>query len=156
MEKEYVKNRTSDNARNYFASVDALFSIANLSCKYAVEYADIIYTDSLIGNVKYLFSKKSRENCDSFIAAINDMERSYNGESQSLINNYLNRLDAEHHDIYNILMGESDPVGVTGISFVNKNITIGIKDEYIYSVGIVNVEPKNVSDGTLWEVHTAL
>ena len=149
MEKEYVKNRTSDNARNYFASIDALFSIAELSCKYAVEYADIIYTDSLIGNVKYLFSKKSRENCDSFISAINDIERSYNSESQSLINNYLNGLDAEHHDIYNILMGESDPVGVTGISFVNKDITIGIKDEYIYSAGIVEVEPKNATNKIL-------
>lgn len=46
-------------------------------------------------------------------------------------------------------MGESDPVGVTGISFVNKDITIGIKDEYIYSAGIVEVEPKNATNKIL-------
>lgn len=150
MEEVYLTNSTEENAKKYFASIDALFTVAELSCDYASDYGDIIYTDSLVGQIQYLFSEEARENFDTYVSSIASIKKIYEQEQQSLINNYLSNLEYEYPDIYARLMGEEiSYIKVSGIEFTDDELIVGLEDDYIYNVGIPDVYPQNATDRTI-------
>lgn len=151
MENEYVKNPIEQNAKNYFSALDALFSAAALSCDYASNYGDIIYSDSLVGQVQCLFSKKARENYKTYISSIDSIKKIYEQEQQSLINNYLSNLEYEYPMIYAALTGKEEIsyINVSGIEFIDDELIIGLEDDYIYNVGTPKVYPENATDRTV-------
>ena len=46
--KAYLDDMSVDNAKDYLSSVDALFATAYLSGRFAQEYADILYGDTIV------------------------------------------------------------------------------------------------------------
>lgn len=91
----FQKNKTSANAKNYLASIDTLFATARLSCKFGLEYADILYKDAALGWVA--ISKKSYS---KFVSDIKSMQKIYADEQKKLIKNYLTSLKDDHPSIY--------------------------------------------------------
>lgn len=55
--KNYVSNRTSENAKNYLLSINVLFNSYDLGCEYASGLGKIIYEKALIGKAFYGKSK---------------------------------------------------------------------------------------------------
>lgn len=93
--KTYLKNRTSVNAENYFAAIDALFATANLSCKFGVEYADILYQDAALG-----WTAISNKSYTKFLSDIKLIQKTYADEQKSLVRNYLASLKVDYPAIY--------------------------------------------------------
>lgn len=97
--KTYLKKRTSANAENYFAAIDALFATANLSCKFGIEYADILYKDAALG-----WTAIRKKSYDKFISDIKSIQKTYADEKKSLVRNYLASLKADYPEIYKIII----------------------------------------------------
>lgn len=101
--KTYMKKRTSVNAKNYFAAIDALFATANLSCKFGVEYADILYQDAALG-----WTAISNKCYTKFLSDIKSIQKTYAGEQKSLDRNYLSRMKADYPAIYKTIISVQD------------------------------------------------
>ncbi len=114
MGSAYLSNKSTELSENYFASIEVLFSAANLSCKFAEDYGKILYEESALGWVAI-----SEANYQSYINSVKSIERDFKEQEGNLFNCYLAELEEDYPDIYAILMGLNtpDPIPVTGIAF---------------------------------------
>ena len=144
----YQNNKTSQNAKNYIASVDTIFSIASLSCDFAKSYGSIIYDDALIGKLV-----NHAKDIDHFYATIERTKEDYNGIHKILTNSYQARLEADYPDLYKIIMGvedekeeKQDGIAVTGISFLNDKMTLILDESALYFVEKPVIIPANAAN----------
>lgn len=101
--RTYLKKRTSVNAENYLASIDALFATANLSCKFGIEYADILYQDAALG-----WTAISNKSYTKFLSDIKSIQKTYADEQKSLVRNYLASLKVDFPAIYKTIVLAQD------------------------------------------------
>ena len=139
----YLTNKSTQNADNYFAAVDALYSAGYLSCDFAKDYGKILYEDAALGWIGI-----SKVDYEQYINSVQSIKKIYEDQENSLKNSYLAELEYDYPEIYEILMGtdESEQVAVTGISFDYEEITIGLKDTYIVGIKKPNVLPSNATN----------
>ena len=104
-EKAYQKNKTDQNAENYFEAVDAIFAIASLSCDFATEYGEILYEDAFVGKIF-----KKTEDKEHYYKTISQTKNSYQNIHKIVANNYLYQLKDDNPKAYNIIMGIEDVV----------------------------------------------
>ena len=142
----YLNDRTTENAENYFAAIDALFAASDLSCKFAEDYAKILYEDTAIGWITI-----NKQNYSEYMNSVKLIKGDFEAHRDSLSFNYLNDLNYNYPDIYKILMGleEEDPISVTGILFEKDEIVIGLEDSYIYNVGGITIEPYDATNQSI-------
>lgn len=143
MGKTYLQNPSTMNAENYFAAVDALFSTADLSCKFASDYGKILYQDTALGWLTI-----SKANYTQYMSSVNSIRNIYEQQQSSLLNNYFAALECNYPDIYAVLTGSEDnePVAVTGIQFDYDEMTIGMEDLIITGIKKPVISPSNASN----------
>ena len=124
----YLGSKTIPNARNYFASIDAIYTAYRISCDFAQEYADILYKDASLGWIgisaaDYNGYSKSVANIKQDVI---ELETMLEGSAKV-------ELEGEYPDIYNILFGDHfNSIHVTGIAFEQDELTWGTKDTLLY------------------------
>lgn len=159
MGEDYLSNKSTRTAENYFASIEALFSAADLSCGFAEDYGKILYKDSSLGWLTI-----SEANYQSYTNSVKSIRNSYNEQQESLFNNYLAELESDYPDIYASLMGLNtpDPIPVTGIAFdydtdkiwLDMLLLPTVKKPVIYPVNATNKKVTYTSsDPTILDVN---
>lgn len=145
MGNTYLNNKSTVNAENYFASIDALFSGLYLSCDFAKEYAEILYGDATLTK---LWADICKVDYKGFLASVQDIKNIYQSDEKSLINLYKNDLEADYPDIYNILFGNASEeyIAVTGISFTKDSMVVGLNDDYFYFMEKPTISPANATN----------
>ena len=135
----FVNNKTNFNANVLFSSIDALYVLYDLSCDYAKKYADIIYSESLVGpflNDQYHYNE--------YLELVEDLRAQNNTwYSFTIQKSYLDYLSGDYPDIYEALIGEieeKDIVHVSGIAFLKSSVEWGLNDD-ILNYGTAYVTP---------------
>lgn len=102
--KIYSKKKTTENAKNYIAAIDALFSTANMSCNFGTEYANILYKDAALGWIAI-----SNHSYSKFLSEVKSIQKTYLNEQKSLVKNFLVSLKEDYPSIYKtIILGQNN------------------------------------------------
>lgn len=91
----YSSERTADNARFLFATVDAYFQTIYLSCDLAREWGRIINEDSAIG-----WLTVNNQGYDEYMQTIKSVKESIKGDELAITCVIKNELYENHNDIY--------------------------------------------------------
>ena len=106
-EKKYIDNPTEENALLYFAASDMLYQEYDLSCDFAKEYADIIFTDNISSVIAKVFTGEN-EDYNSFLKSIERI-REYNDDARDDFNDgYLICLMEDYPILYEKLKEEDE------------------------------------------------
>jgi hypothetical protein len=145
MGNTYSNNKSTENASNYFAAIDALYSAADLSCEFAEKYAKILYEDTALGWLTI-----SNANYQNYMNSVKNIQECCEDNQKTLYTSYLCELEYDYPDIYEILFSTNDedvdPVAVTGISFSRESMTISTNKNNIYMVDTPTITPSNATN----------
>ncbi|MCM1256943.1 MAG: leucine-rich repeat protein [Roseburia sp.] len=122
----YKSSRTKENAGSYLASVEALYIASQLSCDFAISYADVIYKDAAVGGILLIFKQSTYE---EYTSAVQGIKHVYKVSQNTFFNEYLYQLEVDYPEIY-ATFGEAK-AQATGMHFEMDEITVGLEDAYI-------------------------
>lgn len=74
----YLSNKSTQNADNYFAALDALFSAGYLSCDFAEDYAKILYEDATLG-----WTSISKVDYEQYVSSVKSIKKIYENEEKT-------------------------------------------------------------------------
>lgn len=141
--KIYSEKKTTENAKNYIAAIDALFSTANMSCNLGTEYADILYKDAALG-----WTAISKKSYSKFLSEVRSIQKTYLNEQKSLAKNYLVSLKEDYPSIYKTaILGQNNKNSETKVQKDSekekkkeqtKEKTISTKDQRTWGKAYVN------------------
>lgn len=139
--KIYSKKKTTENAKNYIAAIDALFSTANMSCNFGTEYADILYKDAALGWIAI-----SNQSYSKFLTEVKSIQRTYLNEQKSLVKNFLVCLKEDYPSIYKtVILGQNNKNSESKVQKDSekkkeqtKDKTISTKDQKTWGKAYVN------------------
>ncbi len=129
--QQFRANKTEENAKILFSSIELFFNTYDLSCDFANDMAKIVYTKGIV-NIFQDNSQKYNEITNS----IRNIRRYAAEAYDSLINTYwLADLEYEHPDIYEAMVKQNEYeeymktfVAVTGVKFPMHEIEVGLED----------------------------
>jgi len=129
--QQFRANKTEENAKILFSSIELFFNTYDLSCDFANDMAKIVYTKGIV-NVFLDNSDKYNEITNS----IRNIRRYAAEAYDNLIKFYwLADLEYEHPDIYETMVKQNEYeeymktfVAVTGVKFPMHEIEIGLED----------------------------
>lgn len=139
--KIYSKKKTTENAKNYIAAIDALFSTANMSCNFGTEYADILYKDAALGWIAI-----SNQSYSKFLTEVKSIQKTYLNEQKSLVKNFLVCLKEDYPSIYKtVILGQNNKNSESKVQKDSekkkeqtKDKTISTKDQKTWGKAYVN------------------
>ena len=143
MGTRYQASRTTENANNYIASISVLFTEKKLSCDFAINYADVLYSDASLG-----WMTISSSDYNEYVRCVTSIKQLYENYEEGLEIDYRCQLEADYPELYEIYFGTDrgeDKIPVTGISFAQDEITVGVEDKECCIEGLV-VSPQNATD----------
>lgn len=130
LRQRFQSGKTTINAQSYIEAVFLMYKAGNISCDFALSYADIIYGDTVPGSLQVLCGDKTYEEFKRVATNI----KNYSASLQSdLRRGYLYDLESEYPEIYAALMKEKEEAGtvaVTGIEFPQDECTVWLGDAY--------------------------
>lgn len=130
LRQRFQSGKTTINAQSYIEAVFLMYKAGDISCDFALSYADIIYGDTVPGSLQVLCGDKTYEEFKRVATNI----KNYSASLQSdLRRGYLYDLESEYPEIYAALMKEKEEAGtvaVTGIEFPQDECTVWLGDAY--------------------------
>ena len=143
MGTRYQASRTTENANNYIASISVLFTEKKLSCDFAINYADVLYSDASLG-----WMAISSSDYNEYVRCVTSIKQLYENYEEGLEIDYRCQLEVDYPELYEIYFGTDrgeEKIPVTGISFAQDEITVGVEDKECCIEGLV-VSPQNATD----------
>lgn len=130
LRKRFQSDKTTINAQSYIEAVFLMYKAGDISCDFALSYADVIYGDTVPGSLQVLCGDKTYEEYKRVVTSIKNYSA---GFQKDLRQSYLYDLEYEYPEIYAALMKEKEEAGivaVTGIEFPQDECTVWLGDAY--------------------------